>query len=464
MLTRLSAWRCRDGRRGLSLHWRVGLLLAGLCSVLGIALAAAWQHGTRHSISEEVEAATRVAAQWLLVMRDEWVTLSPDAREVRVLTAARQIGRIRANALEIHRGDTRLYVSPPSSYKQGRQAPAWFSALLTPPLSPRSMVVGDLELRLLPDASRAVLDAWDDLVLVAGWGGMLLLALLFALRWALMRALQPLAAVGQGLEAMGNGRFDTRLPAFAPPELARLSRAFNGMADRLTQAVNDNVRLETERELAQCLQQRLSAERKEIAQELHDELAQGITGVRALAGAIVQRCATAPALRVPAEAIIASTGDMQDGVRRILHRLHTPDAWLGAPQALLQPFCQTWSERHPEIALHTQFAGDLPAVGEDLAACLLRVVQEGLTNVLRHSWASEVVISLDVQAAHLMLSMTDNGTGRAPSAVGFPGSGLGLAGMRERVCRWGGTLETVSRPAGGFSIQAVFPIFAKETV
>lgn len=464
MLTRLSAWRCRDGRRGLSLHWRVGLLLAGLCSVLGIALAAAWQHGTRHSISEEVEAATRVAAQWLLVMRDEWVTLSPDAREVRVLTAARQIGRIRANALEIHRGDTRLYVSPPSSYKQGRQAPEWFSALLTPSFSPRVMVLGDLELHLLPDASRAVLDAWDDLMLVAGWGGMLLLAVLFALRWALMRALQPLTAVGQALEAMGHGRFDTRLPAFAPPELARLSRAFNGMADRLTQAVNDNVRLETERELAQCLQQRLSAERQEIAQELHDELAQGITGVRALAGAIVQRCTTAPALRLPAEAIIASTGEMQEGVRRILHRLHTPDALLGAPQALLQPFCQSWRERHPDIALHTQFALDLPAVPEDLSACLLRVVQEGLTNVLRHSRASEVVISLDVQADHLVLSLTDNGTGRAASAGCFPGSGLGLAGMRERVGRWGGTLETVSRPAGGFSIQAVFPIFAKETV
>jgi two-component system sensor histidine kinase UhpB len=123
------------------------------------------------------------------------------------------------------------------------------------------------------------------------------------------------------LDRTGRGRFDIRLPVFATPELARLSRAFNGMANRLRAAVDDNVRLETAHEVAEQMQARLQAERQSIARELHDELAQGITAVRALAGAIVQRAPDVPALHIPAQSIVAVTGEMQDGVRNILQRL-----------------------------------------------------------------------------------------------------------------------------------------------
>jgi two-component system sensor histidine kinase UhpB len=75
-------------------------------------------------------------------------------------------------------------------------------------------------------------------------------ALFFATRFALDRALRPVGQVMAALDRTGHGRFDTRLPVFPVPELGRLARAFNGMADRLAQAVNENVRLENDRELA----------------------------------------------------------------------------------------------------------------------------------------------------------------------------------------------------------------------
>jgi two-component system sensor histidine kinase UhpB len=167
-------------------------------------------------------------------------------------------------------------------------------------------------------------------------------------RAALARALSPLEQVMGALDRTGAGRFDTRLPGFATPELARLSRAFNGMADRLQAAVNDNVRLDTQRELAERMQARLAAERRDIARELHDELAQGITAVRALAGAIVQRAPDESALHVPAQGIVAVTGEMQDGVRRILQRLR-PSA-TGLAEGLEQIFAG-WRARHDGIAL-----------------------------------------------------------------------------------------------------------------
>ena len=317
---------------GLSLHTRVGLVLCLITASLLALLGGLWLQGTRSAIHEEVEAATRVSAQWLKVVLADLEARPADEQGTRLLAVAASVGRVRAHQLEIRDGAGVLrHVSPPPTYKVGRAAPEWFADLMALDLPARQFALGDLRLSLHPDASRAVLDAWDELLALAGWGLLLLVALFAAARVALARALSPLEQVMGALDRTGAGRFDTRLPGFSTPELARLSRAFNGMADRLQAAVNDNVRLDTQRELAERMQARLAAERRDIARELHDELAQGITAVRALAGAIVQRASDESALHVPAQGIVAVTGEMQDGVRRILQRLRPPAAGLGDP-------------------------------------------------------------------------------------------------------------------------------------
>ena len=446
----------------LSLHWRVGLVLTALSAGLLLLLGGLWLQGTRNSVHEEVEAATRVSEQWLKVMVADLATLPEVDRSTRLLGAVRSIGRVRANALEVYHGAERLHVSPQPTYKAGRVVPGWFADLLTPSFAMRRISAGDLEIRLVPDASRAVLDAWDELAALAGWAAFVLLALPLALRWALMRALRPLAEVMRGLDRMGQGRFDTRLPVFSAPELARLSRAFNGMADRLKQAVNENVRLESERELAFQLQASLAAERRDIARELHDELAQGITAVRALAGAIVQRSSDSPAIAMPAQCIIASTGEMQDGVRRILLRLRTDAGAPINPAELLAPLCEKWRQLQPKTRLETRFeTGDLRIEGE-LAECLLRIAQEGLTNVVRHAAATRVVLCLQASGEALSLSLTDDGRGKGEQRLAFAGCGVGLAGMRERIDLFGGRLEAGHVTDGGFRLLARFPIQSKE--
>jgi len=280
--------------RQAGLHTRVGLVLTGLAACLLLVLGSLWLHATRNSVHEEVEAATRVSEQWLKVVLGELRALPPAERGERLLAVAAGIGRVRANVLEVHDAAGQLrHVSPPSAYKAGRAAPAWFATLLASDLPPRHLDFDGYRLSLFPDSSRAVLDAWDELLGMAGWAGLLLVGLFAGVRQALGRALRPLDQVMQALDRTGRGRFDTRLPQFASPELGRLARAFNGMADRLKAAVDDNVRLETAREVAEQMRTRLEeerrAERESIARELHDELAQGVTAVRALAGAIVQR-------------------------------------------------------------------------------------------------------------------------------------------------------------------------------
>ncbi len=443
-------------KRQLSLHTRVGLVFTGLAASLLLGLAGLWLYDTRNATHEEVEAASRVSQQWLQVLAGEMQQLPPAILPERLLAMVKPLGRIRANALEVVAADGRLlYRSPAPSYKAGRLVPAWFAALVTPEFAPRGLQIGELQLVLYPDASRSVIDAWDDLLAMAGWALLLLGVIFFASRHALDRALRPLAQVMQALDRTGAGRFDTRLPVFATPELGRLSRAFNGMADRLNAAVNDNVRLETEREVAEHMQARLQDERRLIARELHDELAQGITAVRALAGAIAQRTTEQPALYSPAQSIVAVTGEMQEGVKAILHRLRPPSS--SGLEAALERLLTAWRLQHEEIELVASIALSSNPLADATAQAAIRIVQEGLTNVVRHAGASRVELILAGAADHLDISLSDNGRGRTGQPSAQAGSGLGLAGMAERVAGLGGSLQFTQAAGGGFCLLARLP-------
>jgi len=430
--------------------------MTGLAASLLLVLAGLWLHGARHGIHEEVEAASRVSLQWLTALTTEMQRVPPAELNTQVLGIVKPLGRIRANELAVFAADgSLLYRSPPPIYKAGRAVPAWFAGVLAPVFVPRTLMLGKLSLVLTPDASRSLIDAWDDLRAMAGWALMLLAALFFAARLALDRALRPLAQVMQALDRTGSGHFDTRLPVFATPELGRISRAFNGMADRLIAAVNDNVRLETEREVDAHLQGRLEAERGSIARELHDELAQGITAVRALAGAIAQRTTEQPALHSHAQSIVAVTGEMQNGVRGILHRLRPPPSHGLA--ATLQRMLAAWQLQHEEITLSHHLILGEQSVSDKVAQATVRIVQEGLTNIVRHAQASQVELRITHDAGELQISLADNGLGATGQPSPQAGSGLGLSGMAERVALLGGQLSIDHRRNQGFCLLARLP-------
>ena len=274
--------------------------------------------------------------------------------------------------------------------------------------------------------------------------------------------MHPLDQIKVALECTGQGRFDTRLPVYASRDLNRLATAFNGMADRLNEAVNDNVRLDSERELARLLQERLEAERRSIAQELHDELAQGITAVRALAGAIVQRSTEQAALHGHAQSIIAVTNQIQEGIHHILQRLR-PLGYNAATDLdhALQHYLELWQQHYPDLTLHVDLRTGTIQVGDELALAVLRIIQEGLTNVVRHAAAAQVQLTLhtlqQADGEWLELTLADNGRGLSGKTSGNAGCGFGLTGMRERVAALHGELSIVSMAGGGVCLRARLP-------
>jgi signal transduction histidine kinase len=88
-------------------------------------------------------------------------------------------------------------------------------------------------------------------------------------------------------------------------------------------------------------------------------------------------------------------------------------------------------------------------------AAAYRIVQEALTNVLKHANARQVCVAVEFGRGHLDLEVRDDGR---PGGTLLPGAGHGLIGMRERVSVFGGTISTGPRPEGGWSVRARLPM------
>ncbi|WP_329389144.1 sensor histidine kinase [Streptomyces sp. NBC_01351] len=204
---------------------------------------------------------------------------------------------------------------------------------------------------------------------------------------------------------------------------------------------------------------RVDEERLRIARELHDVLAHSISVINVQAGVGLALLDTDPEqARTALTTIKAASKEALGEVRQVLDTLRAPGDAPRSPAPGL--------DRLPELVEQAAAAGLTVVVtvegapralapGMDLAA--FRILQEALTNVVRHSGSRTARIRLGWQPGALELRVDDEGP-----ATGDPagGSGNGLVGMRERASALGGTIEAGPRPDGGFRVVARLPLKA----
>jgi len=212
-----------------------------------------------------------------------------------------------------------------------------------------------------------------------------------------------------------------------------------------------------ERERDFAAREAVATERARIARELHDVVAHGVSvmvvqaqaGPRLLADPVQARGAFVAIETTGREALVE--------LRRLLCVLRggeegaatAPQPGLDSLESLLEQV------REAGLRVDLRIEGEpaqLP-LGVDLSA--YRIVQEALTNTLKHAGRAEVEVIVRYHPTVLALEVLDNGTG-APERVN--GSGHGLVGMRERVAIYGGTLEVGRRNGHGFSVLACLPL------
>jgi len=272
-------------------------------------------------------------------------------------------------------------------------------------------------------------------VLLAGLSAILLVNLVLVRRS--LAPLERLTAVMRSVDLLRPGQ---RLELTGPAEVRDLGAVFNEMLDRL----------ERERhESGWDAFQGHEAERKRVAQELHDELGQALTAAMLQLSRLAKR---APAelhddLREAQETMRASLDD----VRRIARQLR-PEALddLGLVPALVA-LTTTFSE-HTGLRVRRRLGDDLPPLAAEAELALYRVAQESLTNAARHADASHVELSLEPVPDGVLLRVRDDGKGLDGVR---PGSGM--RGMRERALLIGGDLRFEQVDGGGFEVRLRVP-------
>jgi signal transduction histidine kinase len=215
--------------------------------------------------------------------------------------------------------------------------------------------------------------------------------------------------------------------------------------------------LEQHKRLAQQHVEFQESERKALARELHDELGQYLHAIKTDAVAIQTKGAgDATTLKRAAAAIIGHCDHLQEVLRSLIGQLRPVGLDVLGLRAALEYLIERAQMRIPERKLAMQIEGDLDSLDESTSLTVYRLIQEGLTNVARHSGAQRVVIQVvqDTSENMLLLRFSDDGRGADPAAKP---AGLGILGMRERVEILGGELRVVTAPGAGFSIAARVP-------
>ena len=231
--------------RNMSLRFRINLVITLVIVAFVIATGNLLIEETRRSIREEMEAGTRITAQLLeTVIANTRPNIEDSPHNQILLSFLQRVGRVRANEIRLYdENEKLLYTSPPPVYKRGRWAPQWFTDLVRPQLSDYRLNLSNGSVVITPDASRSVLDAWDDLKqffwLILGFF-VLVNVIVF---WLLGRSLRPVEKILGGLSLMEKGRFETRLPLFGSPEFDSIGQVFNRMAQTLEESLAENRRL-----------------------------------------------------------------------------------------------------------------------------------------------------------------------------------------------------------------------------
>jgi two-component system sensor histidine kinase UhpB len=278
-----------------------------------------------------------------------------------------------------------------------------------------------------------------------------ILAMAGAVYVMVRRGLRPVGQIQSALSQLQAGALATRLPHFRVKDLDDISDSFNHCAQALQSAAAQR----------RTLNLRLIAveeeERRRLARELHDELGQCLTAIKVDA-AFMEREARGvlPGVVTCARGVGEVIDSIMALIRSMLTRLRPHELETVGLKGTLQDLVTGWQARVADrFSCSLQFEGPVDTLSPQLNITLYRLVQECLTNAVRHSRARVITILVQVDAVRVQLRVAE--TEIAPGTVPDAGGGSGLDGMRERVAAQGGELQLLWQPTGGMLLSAWMP-------
>jgi two-component system sensor histidine kinase UhpB len=370
------------------------------------------------------------------------------------------LGYVRSSQIVLYdyRGKL-LYESPSSKYMADVQPPRWFIDLVKPKaeLVHRRIRYGTLIVSSSPDG--AIREAWSgarQLIWIA-------LSFFFVLNgmvyWMLGRWLRPVGDILGAINRMEQGDLTARLPEFRQPEFGRIAHSLNRMAESL----GAERELEENRQLTHLIQLHIEDERRSLSRELHDELGQYVTAIKTFAVGIANKTrGKMPDVEANAQTVVAAANHIYDGMHNIIRQLRPGSLDNLGLSETLRDAVSTWQTQNPQVRFSLNLSANLSAqdaegLGETLNINLYRIVQESVTNALRHAQATAIDIALTQdKQGELRLSIKDNGAGMIMCNVDQT-QHFGLLGIRERAQALQGSFNIDSTPDEGTLISVTIP-------
>jgi two-component system sensor histidine kinase UhpB len=441
----------------MSLRFR---LIGLVCVVLLISLALngviAYSNASR-SVRTEMRAAFVVGRQTIASVVERLDNAPDPPRDLDDLVSSFKGNRhLRVR----HSGDMPTLAEPPIEKSRFGRAPAWFVRLIgvAPeseqlPVSVGGRDYGTIVIETNP--RNETLEVWSEFaesLAALGVFGALTMLLIYVF---IGRTLRPLNRLAAALEEVGHGHYRMRIGGRLAPELARLRDSFNRMAARLTESAAENRRLN---ERLMGLQEE---ERRELARDLHDEVGPYLFAINADAAITARLIESGRASDASAhlQLITDAVRHMQSQVRRMLARLRPIGLAEFDLREAIENLVAFWRRRRPDIRYEVSISAECESLANVVATAIYRIVQEALSNAVRHAEPKAVTISIEhdrdpVQGRdEVRLAIADDGRGmRETNSLGY-----GLVGISERVRAVGGRLSLSNRSGEGFAVMATLP-------
>jgi two-component system, NarL family, sensor histidine kinase UhpB len=443
----------------MSLRIRLNLLITILFVSLFICSSFYIIANARDSVQHEVESTANLALQLIEIAFSSTTLKSDEQKQIEVLKKLSEQDLTRHLHIDIESSNDVITPDEKHIVVKVIKAPNWFVKLVTPPLTeirlwlnnpiepPRGVVIR-------ADPTDEIDENWTEVKSILIFLLVFIISSNILLYFVIGKYLAPIDTILKGLTDIEKGNYELELPHFRLPELDRISQRFNHMAKVLLESKAKN------QSLTKYSLEIQEEERRHLAQELHDELGQTIAAIKAIAAAVMNdKESDKNQINSSLKTIIEYSDHIYQVAKNMMHRLRPSVLDEFGLIKALQSMIDDWNSRQDNIFCHFSFSNIPSDLTELLNISFFRIVQESLTNALKYSSASKILISMNSVnfsgSNYINLNIQDDGVGLNKDK---PMTGLGLPGMKERVEMNHGKFELISEVNKGLTIDISIPI------
>ncbi|MCK5830435.1 MAG: histidine kinase [Methylococcales bacterium] len=435
----------------MSLRYQISLriLLISLCIFFIGGSISIWQ--ARKAVSKEVDSSINLALQLIKIgigttkiHKTDWLFRLSSLEQTRHLKI--QIKKTSGEIVDITH-------QQPQSNKIDETPPVWFVNLVMseyPKVEYQIETFNSNSLTLLiqADPMDEIDEVWDESISFLSTLLLLVLLTFLSVHLVFDKTLSAIHSIVGHLKGVGTGEYQKKLPSFSTQEYDSIASAINHMTDVLDKTQQQN------RALTQHSLEIQEEERRRLSQELHDEFGQSLTAIKVMA-------VTAAHEKSDTKKITGSIVEICDHlmtvVRTMMKQLHPLILTELGLKATLEDMVNQWENRNAPISFTLHCDDGVDMLDRTIVIQVFRVIQESLTNIIRHAEASCVTIKLEIKENpnELDLLITDDGKGCNLSQMT---TGFGLLGMEERIKLLGGCFKIQSQVNQGMQINVKIPL------